>query len=60
MCTHVNVCIPTTIGQSYGSQSLVKLVTKVHSVDFGKVHSIVNGVETVSSSHMVVCRPIDW
>ena len=58
-CTRVNVCILTTIAWSYGSQSLVTLMTKVHSMDFGKVHSIVNGSETVSSRPMAICRPID-
>ena len=62
MCTLINAYIPTTIEWSYGSQSLVKLVAKVHSVefmDYGKVHSIVNGIETVSSRPMAVCRPMD-
>jgi len=43
-----------TTGWSYGSQSLVTLVTKVHFMDFG-----VNGIEAVSSRPVAVCRPID-
>jgi len=55
----LTLTLPTTIGWSYGRQSLVKLVAKVHFMDFGKVHSIVSGIETVNCRPMAVCRPMD-
>ena len=50
--THVNACIPNHRVEL--RKSLVALVTKVYSMDLGE-----NGVETVSSRPMAICRPID-
>jgi len=58
----VNACISNHRTEPHGSQSLVTLVTKVYSMDFGKVHSIyfgMNGVKAVSSRPMAVCRRRD-